>query len=46
MLTPNAGADEEEGEEEREEGKEAAAETKETEAAEDRKGQGSSSHGA
>ncbi len=43
MLTPNAGADEEE---EGEEGKEAAAETKETEAAEDRKGQGSSSHGA
>ncbi len=44
MLTPNAGADEEE--EEGEEGKEAAAETKETEAAEDRKGQGSNSHGA
>jgi hypothetical protein len=43
VLTPNAGADEEE---EGEEGKEAAAETKETEAAEDRKGQGSSSHGA
>jgi hypothetical protein len=43
VLTPNAGADEEE---KREEGKEAAAETKETEAAEDRKGQGSSSHGA
>jgi len=42
VLTPNAGADEEE---EGEEGKEAAAETKETEAAEDRKGQGSSSHG-
>jgi hypothetical protein len=44
VLTPNAGADEEE--EEGEEGKEAAAETKETEAAEDRKGQGSNSHGA